>query len=210
MPKLSKVYRGLSAVFSTPKFFIVVRSYMQGKMQSLLKRSKYFFVNQSGLSLLEVAVVLIIIGILLLGVISKGQSVIAESHLNATCQNISNIVYKAGEYISRCDAETLTDGGKTIFSKLQESGDLDRNAILSKDGDRECMKFSAINAKAFIKNDHHTWCVWLGPLGSADAKKMKDKLSAEIMCENARVDNIEQQMHVKDKKYHVVVKIFGL
>ena len=187
-------------MFSTLKFFIAVHRHIAAPIKYLLKKSHYFFRNQSGFSLLEMTVVLVIIGLFSREIISRSTNAIADSRLTAACTHLTEIIPSVQTYLSAPEANPMADDGKTIFTALA----LPSKPVISTKHDREYIKISGLTAEACIKKMDHRWFIWIGPLLLSDAKKLRDKMkNGEICKENGDlIENMEGATNKKAVEYY--------
>lgn len=181
--------------------------------------------NQSGLTLVEMAIVLIVIGIFLAGVVPKGRQMLEQARLKKTVVEIQNHIMIVSQFLENTgNSSQSTQENNAIWSKLQKEGALPYGQVLQKDTDVECPKLSNGGFLSLhFKEDRYVLilgkkgrggkqCGFMTMQQAYFLKKSLELKGVEILTDNQEVVkdpnlNVEDLEHNKHSDYAIQIPI---
>ena len=130
-------------VFIAPKFFASIPSKISKNLHKLIQNLRTIWRNQSELTLLEMAIVLIVVGVFLAGVVPKGRQMLEQARLRKTSMEIHQYIMALSEFLEKnSDSIQNQENADTIWTKLQSNGGLPYGQTLYRYENIECPKLS--------------------------------------------------------------------
>jgi len=126
-------------VFKTPKLLQSGCLYLLKTRQNAMNRLRRIWRNESGLTLLEMAIVLVVVGVFLAGVIPKGRAILDQARLKKTLMELHNHIMIVSEFLDKTNH--AVEDGNSIWTQLQADGTLPPQ-VLQKDAESASPKLS--------------------------------------------------------------------